>query len=645
MRYDNTKTDIQPDSSQVDQTEIFKSDRKRAVSRKTLQTLSYKEVKVNGGLWYDRVEANRKVTVPFVLEQCNGDRVSNFANAATRTGQRFKGIFYNDSDVYKAIEGVANSLSGDENKELETTVDGIIDKIAAAQWEDGYLFTYYSLPERKPDSRWTDLEFKHELYCAGHLIEAGLAYFRATGKEKLLNVSIKFADLICDTFGPSKLIGVPGHQEIEIALCMLYEHTQNPKYLETAGFFLSNRGSDDRKMRYGTYSQDHMPISEQVEAVGHTVRAGYMYCAAADVSRLTGSSEYIAALDKIWDDVVFRKMYLTGGVGAHRDQERYGLEYELPNDTAYCETCAALANIMWNGRMFKLKGDPKYIDVLERILYNNLLAGISLDGREFFYANPLESDGEYKFNKSTATRKGWFNCSCCPTNTVRFVPQVSGYIYAQDGNSLFVNLYIPSSSSFKLGDQEVGFELQTEYPRDGRVRCKVNPQDRSWFSVAFRIPGWSQGTPVPSDLYSYVNNETEKVSIAVNGDEIDFEIENGYAVLKRLWQAGDVVEIDIPMSIRKVRCNEKVESNRGKIAIERGPLVYCAEQIDNLAKLDGIAICDLAKYEIEYKPDMLGGISVISSFADKEKSKNRFIPYYSWSHRGEGAMRVWFNKA
>jgi DUF1680 family protein len=643
MTYDNTEVITQQRVLPAGGVEPFKSDRRKGLLKHGPQILSCKDVKVAGGLWHDRIGVTRTVTAPFVIERCSGRRLDNFVNAAAGTKERFKGIFYNDSDVYKAIEGIAKSIDGHRNEKIELIVDDIVDKIAAAQWENGYLFTYYSLPERKPDKLWTDLEFKHELYCAGHLIEAALAYYEATGKDKLLGVAIRFADLICSMFGPGKRTCVPGHQEIEIALCKLYEHTGNVSYLGLADFFLSQRGNGDRMKLYGVYSQDHKPVVEQEKAVGHTVRAGYMYCAMADVMRLTGRKDYGVALDKIWENVVSCKMYLNGGVGAHRDFERYGEDYELPNDTAYCETCAAFSNIMWNSRMFSLKADSKYIDVLERILYNNLLAGVSLSGDGFFYANPLESDGKYNFNKTMATRKDWFNCSCCPTNLVRFIPTIGNYIYAQNDKNLFVNLFIPSRTSVEISDNKVDLEMKTDYPWNGKVRIEVNPEESSLFAVRLRIPGWSQGHPVPSDLYTYLNDHAENITICINGNEIECPVENGYAIIKRLWHHHDIIEMDIPMPVRSVVCHENVENNRGKVALERGPIVYCAEQIDNETSLDEIAFSDGSNLKVKHVKEHLGGVSIISGVVGRKKTNFTAIPYYSWSHRGEGVMKVWFN--
>ncbi|ARN56165.1 glycoside hydrolase family 127 protein [Sedimentisphaera salicampi] len=607
-----------------------------------IQCVDFNDVVITGGMWQHRQKVNREVTIRFVLKKSLGNRIDNFVNAASGNNHSFKGIFYDDSDVYKAIEGAAKCLHVSPDPEIETTVDEMIDKIASAQWEDGYLFTYYSLPERQLDKIWSDLEFKHELYCAGHLIEAALAYYKATGKDKLLNVAVRFADLICSLFGPGKHLGVPGHQEIEMALLLLYRETGKEQYLNLSKFFLEQRGNPERGTLYGTYSQDHKPIVEQEEAVGHAVRASYMYCAVADMALLDRDEAYLEALEKLWNSVVDRKMYLTGGVGAHHDLESYGDDYELPNDTAYAETCASIANIMWSDRMFRLNGDSKYIDIVERILYNGFLSGVSIDGDKFFYTNPLESDGQFKFNKNKSTRKPWFKCSCCPTNVVRFVPTISSYIYAYDQQNIFVNLFIKSKTSLKITDSQVDLEMKTDYPWDGKVRLEVNPQNGSYFTLRMRIPGWSQGKPVPGDLYRYTNDKAEKVSICVNGKEFDYQVENGYALINRYWDAGDFVEMKISMPIRIVRCNEKVVNNRGKGALERGPLVYCAEQIDNESSLDNIKIGDNINLNSEYIDEILGGICVLSGLVDNKGTEFKFVPYYSWSHRGEGAMKVWF---
>jgi DUF1680 family protein len=425
-----------------------------------LRAVPFTDVTVGDEFWSPRMETNRKVTVPYDFKKCEETgRIDNFAKAGGLMEGNFEGIYFNDSDLYKVIEGAAYSLKIHPDPELEKYVDGVIYKIAAAQWEDGYLYTFYSLPERQPEKRWTDVRNKHELYCAGHFFEAAVAYYQATGKRKILDVAIRLADYIDSVFGPDKKHDVPGHEEIEMGLVKLYRVTGDEKYLALAKFFLDERGQSDRRKIYGDYCQDHKPVIEQGAAVGHAVRAGYLYSGMADVAALTGDNGYVEALERIWRDVVSKKLYITGGVGARRGGESFGEDYELPNKTAYCETCAAIANAMWNHRMFLLGGDAKYIDVLERVIYNGFLSGISLSGDKFFYPNPLASDGDYG-------RSPWFDCACCPVNIVRFVPSLPGYAYAQQGDVLYVNLFIGGSATVEMADNTVRLKQQTRYPWD-----------------------------------------------------------------------------------------------------------------------------------------------------------------------------------
>jgi DUF1680 family protein len=558
---------------------------------------------------------------------------------------------FDDSDVYKIIEGASYSLAVHPDKKLDKYVDGIIEKIAAAQEKDGYLCTWKTIdPNRtpanwvKPGPRWYNLGSSHELYNAGHLYEAAYAHYKATGKKNLLNIALKNADLICDTFGPGKKLDVPGHQIIETGLVKLYLATGKEKYLDEAKFFLDQRGNAKGHKLYGAYSQDHKPVVEQDEAVGHAVRAVYMYAAMTDVAAIMNDASYRAAVEKIWDNVVSKKLYITGGIGARHQGESFGDNYELPNLTAYNETCAAIGNIYWNYRMFLLTGDAKYIDVLERTLYNGMISGVSLEGNTFFYPNCLESNGKYRFNMGSLTRQPWFDCSCCPTNVTRFIPSMPSYIYATRNDSLYVNLFVSSKTRVEMNKTNVEISQQTNYPWDGKVTIKVNPQTTQTLAVNIRVPGWATGKPVPSDLYSYLKENREKVTLKLNGKPIDINMNKGFAVIERRWSQGDVIELNLPMPIRRVIANEKVKADINKVALVRGPIVYCAEGIDNDGKVLDMIIPDDAELQTEYRADLLGGLTVVTADVRDESGQARkltAIPYYAWSNRGPGQMAVW----
>ncbi len=602
-----------------------------------LRAVPFTDVTVGDEFWAPRMETNRKVTVPYDFKKCEETgRIDNFAKAGGLMEGNFEGIYFNDSDLYKVIEGAAYSLKIHPDPELEKYVDGVIYKIAAAQWEDGYLYTFYSLPERQPEKRWTDVRNKHELYCAGHFFEAAVAYYQATGKRKILDVAIRLADYIDSVFGPDKKHDVPGHEEIEMGLVKLYRVTGDEKYLALAKFFLDERGQSDRRKIYGDYCQDHKPVIEQGAAVGHAVRAGYLYRWMADVAALTGDNGYVEALERIWRDVVSKKLYITGGVGARRGGESFGEDYELPNKTAYCETCAAIANAMWNHRMFLLGGDAKYIDVLERVIYNGFLSGISLSGDKFFYPNPLASDGDYQ-------RSPWFDCACCPVNIVRFVPSLPGYAYAQQGDVLYVNLFIGGSATVKMADKTVRLKQQTRYPWDGAVKITVEPERSAKFAICVRIPGWARNEPVPSDLYRFLNENSEKVTLKVNGKSVDLNIDKGFASIRRRWEKGDCIELNLPMPVRRVVSHENVKDNAGRTAAQRGPLVYCFEGVDNPQGVAKLVLPPEAKLHTEYHGDLLGGIVTLNGQGKIPLKSVEVvaIPYYAWAHRGKSEMAVW----
>jgi DUF1680 family protein len=615
-----------------------------------LTAVPFTDITVSDEFWAPRMETNRRVTVRYDFKKCEQTgRIDNFAKAGGLMEGQFEGIYFNDSDLYKVIEGAAYSLKIHPDPELEKYVDGVIDKIAAAQWDDGYLYTFYSLPKHQPEKRWTDVQSKHELYCSGHFFEAAVAYYQATGKRKILDVATRLADYIDSVFGPGKRYNVPGHEEIEIGLVKLYGVTGEKRYLALAKFFLNQRGRADERKLYGQYCQDHKPVIEQDAAVGHAVRAAYLYTGMADVANLTGDADYVKALDKIWLGVVSKKLYITGGIGAQSGGESFGDDYELPNLKAYCETCAAIANAMWNHRMSLLHGDAEYIDVLERVIYNGFLSGISLSGDEFFYANPLASDGKYQ-------RSPWFDCACCPTNIVRFMPSLPGYAYAQKADNIYVNLYIGGSADIKLPGNTVSLRQQTRYPWDGDVKIIVEPQRAGRFAVCIRIPGWAQNRPVPSDLYSYLDTSTEPVSLKVNGEPVAIDLVKGYVPIRRMWQKGDTIELNLPMPIRRVTANPNVKDDLGRIAIERGPVVYCFEGADNPKGVANLILPPEAKLQSEYHGDLLGGIVTITGRGQILQTGQNgkqvvqdvdvvAIPYYAWAHRGKNEMAVWVPKS
>jgi DUF1680 family protein len=607
----------------------------------TLNEVDFWKIDITNSFWSPRLQANRTYTVKSILKKVLNQRIHNFSAVSSKHNIPHQGIYYDDSDVYKTLEGIAYCLQNQPNEELENIADGIIDTIASSQWEDGYINTYYSLPEERKARRWTNLKDKHELYCAGHLIEAGIAYFNATGKAKLLSMAVKFADYIDSYFGPNKVQDVDGHQEIELSLIKLYKATNKQKYLNLAKFFLDQRGNNHNRNTYGEYCQDHKPVIEQDEAVGHAVRAGYMYSAMTDIVAQTNDIKYKTALNKLWDNVVSKKMYITGGTGSRHDIEGYGQGYELPNKYAYSETCASIANIFWSHRMFLIYHDAKYIDILERILYNAFLSGVSLSGEEFFYVNPLEHDGNYAFNINTASRQPWYSCSCCPTNVVRFVPTIAKYIYGLSQNSVYINLFISCRTVLQIAEQNVQLQLRADYPWSGNIQLIVEPELTAKFQLKLRIPGWAQGKPFPSNLYRYLDNHGQEITLKINGRQIEYKMENGYAVIDRAWINGDIVEMNLPMPVNQVICHEKVKDNQGEIALERGPLVYCAEWPDNEQDIDHILLTPKTHFTTEFHPDLLNGITTITGKNDKNSKEFTAIPYYAWSHRGTGKMKIW----
>lgn len=606
-------------------------------------------VKVNDSFWSPRFETNRQRTVWYDFQKCEETgRLDNFAKAAGLMQGGFRGIPFDDSDVYKVIEGAAYILHMQPDPKLDQYLDALIAKIAAAQEPDGYLYTARRLfpPEKMPEmsgqTRWSRLMDSHELYNVGHLYEAAVAHFQATGKRKLLDVAIKNANFLCETFGAGKVQYPPGHQEIEIGLAKLYRLTGQEKYLKLANYYLELRGRPETHSLYGPNQQDHLPVLEQSEAVGHSVRAGYMYSGMADVAALTGQDAYVKAIDRLWENVVSRKMHLTGGIGASPGGEAFGADYELPNANAYLETCAAIANALWNHRMFLLHGDAKYIDVLERVIYNGFLAGVSLTGDRFFYPNPLETDGKTKFNHGSNERAPWFGCSCCPVNDVRFIPSIAGYIYATRADNLYVNLFIGGEAKAQVADTVVALRQETGYPWVGKVKLAISPEQAKEFTLNIRIPGWARNEPVPSGLYRYDDDIKPRVRLAVNGSNVRVKTVRGFAPLQRKWKPGDVVTVEFDLPVRRVCAHPSVKADRNRFAIERGPLVYCAEGADNGGAVLDRVFPGRVRFAAQEQPGLLGGVTTIKMTPAGGEPPLVLIPYYAWCHRGPNEMRVWF---
>jgi len=599
-----------------------------------LTAVPFTDVRIDDEFWAPRLQTVREKTLPHNLKFCERTgRLSNFAKAGGLMAGEFKGIYFNDSDVYKVLEGAAYSLSSHLDKELDRQVDEIIGWIGSAQEENGYLNSYYTLAE--PDKKWTNLKDKHELYCAGHLFEAAVAHHGATGKRTLLDIACKFADHIDSIFGPGKRHGVPGHEEIELALVKLWRATGEERYLKLAQFFLDERGRPRERQLYGDYCQDHKPIEKQSEICGHAVRAMYLYSGVADVAAITGDKGYMEATERIWRDVVFRKMYVTGGIGPSASNEGFTVAYDLPNDSAYAETCASIGMVLWNHRLNLLDGDARFADLVERVLYNGLLSGLSLDGEKFFYVNPLASQG-------THHRKPWYSCACCPTNVVRFMPTVGAYVYAHAGDGIYVNLYVAGRANVPLKDTSVALTQQTRYPWEGNVKIVVEPITSATFDMCLRIPAWC-----------------ESPRCKVNGEMLsDLKLENGYARVSRKWKRGDSIELELPMPIKRIEAHPNVKADAGRVALQRGPIIYCLEAVDNSGHVKHLALPRDAKLTAEHRSGLLGGVTVIKGSAitaSAEDWTNTLyrniacsrpvdfvaVPYCTWDNREPGEMVVW----
>jgi len=632
-----------------------------------IRAVPFTKVKLTDNFWLPRIQTNHQVTIPASFERCEQTgRIRNFEMAAARSGKFCTVYPFDDTDIYKTIEGASFSLSLYPDKKLELYIDSLIVKIANAQEPDGYLYTArtidpFAAHKWAGKERWEkERELSHELYNSGHLYEAAAAHYTATGKKNLLNIALKNADLVCSVFGHNKKHVAPGHQVVEMGLVKLYRITGRTEYLETAKYFIEERGhyrgydsTSKDPFKNGAYWQDHKPVVEQDEAIGHAVRAGYLYAAMADIAALTGDTAFLGAINRIWNNVVGKKIYVHGGVGAVGDGERFGGNYELPNTTAYNETCAAIANVYWNHRMFLLHGESKYFDILERSLYNGLLSGVGMDGKSFFYTNAMEISNRYKHSDMEAERSGWFTCSCCPTNVTRLIPSVPGYMYATKDDALYVNLFASSSGAVTVKNSEISITQENNYPWDGRLKFTINPKTTSSFKIMIRIPGWAQNTAMPSDLYAFTNTTETTVPVKVNGTLVDYIQSKGYAVISRTWKKGDAIEVDLPMDVRRITSNPNVKNNIGKTALQRGPIVYCAEWPDNNGKTSNIVLPADAVFTSEFRGSLLSGVTILKSEAkaihtdEKNNSVDTrsqpfvAIPYYAWAHRGKGEMRIW----
>lgn len=616
-----------------------------------IDPVPFTSVKVTDSFWGQRLQASREVTIPLAFSKCEETgRYENFIKAAHPSDTyKVEGLSFDDTDVYKTIEGASYSLQTYPDKKLQKYIDSILVIVAGAQEPDGYLYTARTMNPKHPHNwagkeRWVAVEnLSHEFYNLGHMVEGAVAHYQATGKRNFLDIAIKYADCVCRGIGngPEQKKYVPGHQIAEMALVKLYMVTGDKKYLDQAKFFLDTRGYTSRK---DAYSQAHKPVVEQDEAVGHAVRAVYMYSGMADVAAITGDSSYIKAIDKIWDNIVSKKIYVTGGIGARHAGEAFGNNYELPNQSAYCETCAAIGNVYMNYRLFLLHGDAKYFDVLERTLYNGLISGVSLDGGSFFYPNPLSSSGKY-------SRKPWFGCACCPSNVSRFIPSLPGYVYAVKDDQVYVNLFLSNKAELKVDKKKIILEQETDYPWKGDIRLKITQGNQN-FTMKLRIPGWVRGNVLPSDLYAYADNQKPVYRVSVNGQTVESDVNNGYLSIARKWKKGDVVEVHFDMLPRIVKANPKVEADRGRVAVERGPIVYCAEWPDNRFNVHSVLLNQHPQFKVTEKPELLYGINQLTTdaqalsydMAGKLVAKDvelTLIPYYAWAHRGEGDMEVW----
>ena len=626
-------------------------------TRRKLTPVPLTRVTVEDSFWAPRIQINREQTIPHEYKQCEDTGRIDAFSLNWKPGMEPKPHYFWDSDVAKWIEAASYSLATHPDPELDALLDEVVEKVAGAQQEDGYLNIYFTVVE--PEKRWANLGMWHELYCAGHLMEAAVAHFEATGKRTLLDVICRYADYIDSIFGPGKRDGCPGHEEIELALVKLYHATGEQRYLKLSQFFLDQRGQrpsffkremekleDARANRHffgeeddfnTRYCQDHLPVREQSEVVGHAVRAMYLYCGMADVANETGDQGLLDACERLWDNVCRKRMYITGGIGPSRHNEGFTGDYDLPNESAYAETCAAVGLVFWNHRLLQLQGDGRFADVMERSLYNGTISGVSLDGRKFFYVNPLESGGNHH-------RQDWFGCACCPPNIARLIASIGGYIYSEAEGEAYVHLYVQGSGNLRVSGQQVVLRQETDYPWDGRIRISVSPEMPTVFGLNLRIPGWSRNA-----------------TLTVNGEAMDVKAATvlGYAQIEREWNPDDQVELVLPMPVERVDAHPAIRQDTGCVALQRGPVVYCLEQVDNPVPLHRVAVPRDAGLEPSFEKNLLGGVTVIRGEAlavddsDWDNTPYRAeparlkpfqitaVPYYAWDHREPGEMRVW----
>ena len=632
-----------------------------------IQPVAFTSVKLEDHFWSPKIETNRTVTIPASFARCESTgRIKNFVMAAEHKGKFCTVYPFDDTDIYKTIEGASYSLAVYPDPKLSAYIDSLITIVGKAQEPDGYLYTARTIDPMHPhpwsgSERWVnEQKSSHELYNCGHLFEAAAAHYLATGKRNFLDIALKNADLLVRTFGPDKKHVAPGHEIVEMGLVRLYRITGKTDYLNLAKFFIDQRGikaynkKSDNVYENGTYFQDDKPVIDQDEAEGHAVRAMYLYSGMADVAALTGDSAYIKAIDKIWENMVGKKMYVQGSIGAVGDGERFGDNYELPNATAYNETCAAIGSVFWNERMFLLHGDSKYIDVLEKTLYNGLISGVGLDGKSFFYTNAMQVSNGFSFGDLERSRSGWFTCSCCPTNLVRLLPSIPGYIYAQNGNNIYVNLFISSIANLKVNNKTFTITQRNNYPWDGGLSFTIDPATSTNLNLLIRVPGWARNQAMPSDLYGYETSSAKPIEIKVNGAVVEYHLEKGYAVISKKWKKGDKVELTLPMNVQRVIANNHLADDTNKVALQRGPIMYCAEWKDNDGRATNIIVPKNTEFETAFEPALLNGVMVIKA---KVKSVNidaakqnistetktmTAIPYYAWANRGDGEMTVWF---
>jgi DUF1680 family protein len=612
--------------------------------------VNIQNVKLTDEFWLPIIKKVQEKTIEYAIQKCEEEgRLDNFLIAGKQKEGTVKGQMpFDDTDVYKIIEGASNTLISEPNEKLEKLLDSLISIVKIGQEKDGYLTTWRTINPAKPPAtwvpviegkRWESLQISHELYNSGHMIEAAVVHFEATGKRNFLDIAITNADLLVRTFGDGvgQVQGVPGHQIVETGLVKLYQLTNNKAYLNLAKYFLDNRGNPKNHKLYGAYSQDDIPVIQQKEAVGHAVRAVYMYAGMTDIAAIENDTAYNSAVNKLWENVVNKKMYITGGIGSRPEGEAFGDNYELPNLTGYNETCAAIGNVYWNHRLHNISGNSDYFDVIERTLYNGLISGLSLDGKKFFYPNALESDGVYKFNRGACTRQSWFDCSCCPTNLIRFIPSIPGLIYSTTKEVVYVNLYASNTAKIALDNNTLEISQQTNYPWDGNVTLKISPKKESIFTLKLRIPSWAKNQVLPGDLYHYKTISAAKTAISINGSPLAYKEDNGYITITRKWKKGETILLNFPMEVKEVVTNEKVVDNIGKVSLEYGPIVYAIEEIDNPTAFDEITIGTNDTFKVVKEPTLLEGVNTI-------QSKNfKAIPYYSWSNRGIGKMKVWIN--